>query len=436
MRATAERTDASLWALTARESANYARLQQDLDVDIAIIGGGIHGLSAALAAAESGARVAALEAVAIGHGASGRNGGLVVPSLPRIGPDEVIKAYGRERGEAFLHVVLGAPNEVFALIRRLGIDCGASQSGWLNPAHGASVVANLQRRLDAWQRVGSPASLLSAAETRLRIGSHLFHGAIADPTGGQLNPLGYTRGLARAASAAGALVHEHSPVRRIERQGERWRLVTDAGSVTAARVVQATNGQRPGVPADAGAAGAVPLVVYELATPVLTQAQRATILPGGEAMSDTRNNLFACCVDASGRLVTGGMAPLTQIGARHWLPAPLARRLGRVFPQLAPARFDFVWSGRASLTPDFLPRLFEPAPGWVVPITCNGRGVALSTALGRRVGRWLATDDPSDLPLPRTAPQTIPLHAIAARIPQWLLPLGMLADACAQQRRG
>lgn len=425
---------ASLWAVTARETAGYPAPERDLDVDIAVIGGGIHGLAAALAAAEAGARVAVLEAVAIGHGASGRNGGLVVPSLPRVGPDEVIRTLGQERGEAFVRLVLGAPGEVFALIRRFGIDCGARQSGWLNPAHAPALVASLERRLAAWQRFGSPASLLSAAETRRRIGSAQFHGAIADPTGGHLNPLAYTRGLARAAALAGACIHEATPVRGIARLGERWRLQTDTGCVTAARVLQATNAQPPGMPGDAGAAGTVPLVVYELATPVLTAAQRAAILPGGEAMSDTRNNLFACCIDETGRMVTGGMAPLTQIGARGWLPPMLARRLGGIFPELAPARFDYVWSGRASLTPDFLPRLFEPAPGWIVPITCNGRGVALSTALGARVGRWLATGDDADLPLPRSAPQRIPLHPIAARVPQWLLPLGMLADARAERR--
>jgi glycine/D-amino acid oxidase-like deaminating enzyme len=436
MRAKCETPGSTLWAATAREAANYAALGQDLDVDIAVIGGGIHGLSAALAAAEAGRRVAVLEAAAVAHGASGRNGGLVVPSLPRIGPDDVLGAYGPERGEAFIRVVLAAPDEVFGLIRRFDIDCGALQSGWLNPAHAPALVANLERRLAAWQRFGSKASLLSASETRQRIGSARFHGAIADPSGGHLNPLAYTRGLARAASGLGALIHERSPVRRVEQLGERWRLQTDAGSVTAARVLQATNAQPPGTPDDAGAAGTVPLTVYELATPVLTPAQRAAILPGGEAMSDTRNNLFACCIDETGRIVTGGMAPLTQVGARSWLPPMLARRLGQIFPGLAPARFEYVWSGRASLTPDFLPRLFEPAPGWIVPITCNGRGVALSTAMGARIGRWLTTGDAADLPLPRSAPRGIPLHKIAARVPQWLLPLGMLADARAERRSG
>lgn len=423
----------SLWEATAREGRAYPALGEDLDVDIAVVGGGIHGVAAALAAAEEGVSVVVLEAAAIGHGASGRNGGLVVPSLPRVGPLDVIRVLGDAAGEALIRLVLGAPDEVFALIRRHAIDCGAQRNGWLNPAHAPALVPGLERRLAAWQRFGARAQMLSAAETRERVGSARFFGAIADPTGGHLHPLSYVRGLARAAAGAGARIFEASPVLRIAPAGERWRLATARAGVSAHRVLQATNAQAPGVPGDAGASGTVPLVVWELATPVLSPAQRAAILPGGEAMSDTRNNLFACCIEEGGRLVTGGMAPLTQMGARSWLPGLLARRLQRIFPQLAPARFEFAWTGRASLTEDFLPRLFEPAPGWFAPITCNGRGIALSTALGLRIGRWLATG--GEAPLPLSAPRPIPLHALAAKAPQLLLPLGMLADARAERRR-
>jgi glycine/D-amino acid oxidase-like deaminating enzyme len=404
-------------------------LQGAVETDIAIIGGGIHGLSAALAAVEAGCRVAVLEAARVGHGASGRNGGLVVPSLPRVGPEDVLRAMGEDRGARFIALALRAPAEVFALVHRFGIACGAVQAGWLNPAHGPAMVPGLERRLAAWRRFGGTATLLSAQDTRRRIGSASFHGAIADPTGGHLDPLAYTRGLARAGAAQGAVIHEDSPVLAVERVGDRWRLRTRTGSVTAHRVLQASNAQPPGVSGTAPIArSTVPLIVYQLATTVLTPAQRAAILPGGEAMSDTRHNLFACCLDESGRIVTGGMAPLTQMGAPLWLPRLLAARLGRIFPQLQPVTFDYVWSGRASLTRDFLPRLFEAAPGWLCPITCNGRGVALSTALGARIGRWLATGDAAGLPLTTVAPEPVPLHTIARRLPQWALPLGMLAD--------
>jgi glycine/D-amino acid oxidase-like deaminating enzyme len=427
----------SLWANTAREHADFPALSSDGEADVAVIGGGILGLSTALALAQAGQRAVVLEAAEIGAGASGRNGGLVVPSLPRVGPDEVLSRMGDERGAAFIRLVLSAPAEVATLIVRFSIDCGFTQNGWLNPAHGPAMVAGLERRLAAWQRFGSPATLLSRAEAQQRIGSASYHGAIADPTGGHLNPLAYTRGLARAAAASGAGVHEHSAVASVQRQGDRWRLSTASGSLLADRVVQATNAQPPGVTgSEAASRGTVPLTVYELATEMLPPSVRAGILPLDEAMSDTRNNLFACCIDDTGRIVTGGMAPLTQLGATHWLQPFLARRLARLFPQLGEVRFDYVWSGRASLTADFLPRLFQPGPDWYVPFTCNGRGVALSTATGTRLGAWLASGDAGALPLIPVPPAPIRLHQIASRIPQWLLPLGMLADSRNERRPG
>ena len=376
-----------------------------------------------------------LEAATVGHGASGRNGGLVVPSLPRVGPDDAIRALGAA-GERLVTLVLAAPGEVFHLIRSHGIDCGAVQAGWLNPAHAAALVPALERRLADWRRYGSTATLLDSIETRCRIGSDRFFAAIADPSGGHLNPLAYTNGLARAAAAAGARVHEQSRVVSVQRQGSGWRLQLAAATVTAEQVLQATNAEVPDIaPAQAVGKSVVPLIIYELATAVQSDDVRATLLPGDEAMSDTRNNLFACCWDGTGRLVTGGMAPLTQVGAPSWLPRLLARRLARIFPQLASTGFTHVWRGRAALTGDFLPRIFEPARGWLAPISCNGRGIALSTAMGPCLAEFLLTRDASCLPAPISRPKPLPLSAFAGKVPQLLLPLGMLADWRAERRR-
>ncbi len=427
--------EATVWETTAPPAPATQPLQGSARCDVAVVGAGILGLAIALALAGRGASVVVLEAADIGSGASGRNGGLVVPSLPRIGPAQVRERLGDARGGRLLALVAGGADAVFATIRRHGIDCEAAQSGWLNPAHAASLVPAVAARVAAWQGVGARCLPLDAAETRCRMGSERFHGALFDPTGGHLNPLAYTRGLARAASAAGAVIHTRSPVTAMRQTAGGWTLATPSGELTAARVMQCTNAQPPGLPGAAGSAvrrSHVPLTVYQLATPVLPDAAHA-VLAGNEAFSDTRNNLLACRWTAGGRLVTGGMAAM-QTGAVRRLPGTLARRLEAVFPALGPIRFEYVWRGAAALTGDFLPRLHQPAPGWLSATACNGRGIVLNTVLGGALADYLTTGDATALPLPVGPPAPIRLSRIARLVPQLLLPLGDWQDRRAERR--
>ncbi|MBV9813479.1 MAG: FAD-binding oxidoreductase [Acetobacteraceae bacterium] len=413
---------ASLWWHTAPPAPAAPPLVGDVTCEVAIIGAGILGLATALALAEAGIAVRVLEADRIGSGASGRNGGLVVPSLPRIGPSEVAA-----RLPHLPALVAGSAAATFALIRRHGIACDAVQNGWLMPAHAASLAPRVRQRVAAWQQAGSACSWLDTAEARARLGSPHLHGALFDPTGGHLHPLAYARGLARAAIAAGAVVHEHTPVISL-RSG--FALGTPGGTVRAGRVLQATNAMPPGVPGRVGRAirdGTVPLIVYQLATQVLPDAARASVLPGDNSFSDTRNNLLAGRWTADGRLVAGGMAML-HAGAGRRVSRHLARRLTTAFPSLPPLRFDYVWRGRAALTGDFLPRLMQPEPGWLAATACNGRGVALNTALAPLIAAFLAGGDAEALPLPLAPASPFRWPRLARLVPQLLLPLGDWRD--------
>jgi glycine/D-amino acid oxidase-like deaminating enzyme len=421
----------SLWSITAAPLSPAPPLQGDADCDVAVIGAGILGLSTALALARAGARVTVLEAAHVGAGASGRNGGLVVPSLPRIGPDAVRSNLGEPFATRLLTLVAGGADAVFGLIRAERIACDAVQSGWLNPAHAAVLAPRVAARVQAWRAAGAGCVWLDAGETRRRIGGERFHGALFDPSGGHLDPLAYTRGLARAVCAACATLHEASPVLRAREHGAGWRLTTAAGRLSVRKVVQCTNAAPPGLPGAVSRA-TVPLIVYQLATPALPDAARRAVLAGNEAFSDTRNNLLACRWTAGGRLVTGGMAAL-HTGATRRLPAALARRLMEIFPALGPVRFAHVWRGRAALTGDFLPRLLQPAPGWLAATACNGRGLVLTTVLGPKLAEFVMTGDADALPLPIAPPRPIRANRLAQYLPQLLLPLGDWQDRRAER---
>jgi glycine/D-amino acid oxidase-like deaminating enzyme len=421
----------SYWPLTAAHAVTYAPLTQAIDTDVVIIGAGILGLSAALHLAERGVSVAIVEAQQPAAGASGANGGLVVPSLPRLGPQEVYSALGDEYGGRMVRLVAQGAQVVFDLIEKYALDCSAVQGGWINPAHASELEAGLKKRVDAWRRAGSNAMWLDRDSSRARIGSQQFHGALFDPTGGHLNPYAYTQALAKAATQAGVKIFGDSVVTSINVIGNRRQITTAQGSVTANKVVQCTNamGAADARLSTSVANSFVPLTVFQLATEPLAAEVRAIVLPGNHALSDTRNNLFAMRYTADHRLVTGGMAPLTQWLARPRLLKSLAARMGRLFPELQPVKFEYIWQGTAALTPDFLPRLMLVDEHWLAPLGCNGRGIAMSTSLGQRIAHYLVDNDPSVLPLPLTQPRPIMNYQWVKRAPQILLPLGILQDA-------
>ncbi|SAL54566.1 FAD dependent oxidoreductase [Caballeronia sordidicola] len=419
------------WPTTAGAAAAFHRLDADIDCDYAVIGAGIMGLNSALALRENGASVTVLEAEHPATAASGRNGGLVVPSLPRVGPADVMRVLGDDYGPRLVRLVADGAQAVFDLIARHDMKCDAVQGGWINPAHAGELVDGLKARVDAWSRAGSRARWMDRAQACERIGSAWFHGALYDESGGHLNPFAYTQELARTASAKGARIHIDSPVLRIDAASGRYLLRTPTGTVRATTILQCTNAAPSGrrALAPAVARSVVPLTVFQLATSIVPQAARRAMLKGNEALSDTRNNLFALRFTVDGRIVTGGMAPLTQWMAEPRLLRSLARRMERIFPQLGEVRFDFIWRGGAALTPDFLPRLFEVGPNWYAPIGCNGRGIAMTTTLGQRIADYTVDRDASRLPVPLMSAAPIKAHAVARYAPQLLLPVGMIQDA-------
>lgn len=400
--------DVPAWAATVAEAApQQAALQEDLEVDVAIVGAGYTGLAAAIELASRGVSVAVLEAGVVGGGASGRNGGQINPGL-KLDP-HVALAKHPDIAEHALDFAGGAPDRVFALVERYAIQCQIKRTGWLMPAHRQSAERNLERRAEGWRRRGVPVRTLGREETRKVTGSVVYTGAIVDPRGGNLQPLNYVRGLARAALAEGARLFEHTPVRSLSRQGERWLLKTPRAQLRAGHVLLATNaytdGLWPGLKQTI-----IPVSSFQIATVPLAPELANTVLPMGHHAADTRRLIQYFRKDPTGRVLMGGEGnaggPKRPEDFSH-----LYRALLATYPQLAGVQIEYAWSGRLAVTPEYLPHVHEPAPGISAVLGCQGRGVALMTAMGQSVAAHIL-DRAVPTGIPVTRLKRIPFHGL------------------------
>lgn len=419
----------ALWEKLAPAAPDCPPLEGDTTADLAVIGGGFLGLSTALHAAETGLNVALLEAESPGFGASGRNTGFVVPSLKSgLGPAETEALLGPLHAERLLRLVAGSGDTVFGLIRRHRMAVAYEQNGWLQPAHSRPAEAMLKSRLPALRAAGVDVSFLARDDMYAQTGLPSLHGGLRVASGGQINPLAYARELARAALAAGARVHADSRVTKIsEESSGGWRVTTASGSVTARQVVLTTNAMI-GDLCPALRDGIVPVTVFQVATQPLLDDVRQRILPGRAPVADTRRHTFALRWSEDGRLITGGM--VVPFGDRQARAARnFLSRITAFAPGLPPLQADMVWTGTIAATLDALPRMIRLAPGLSGAIGCNGRGVALSSALGRDIAALMSEQvSEQDFVLPITAPRPIPLARLSGLGPHLWLPWSSLRD--------
>ena len=416
----------SIWAATAPKPIDAPALEGDLDVDVVVVGGGITGLSTALHL-RPGASVAVLEANELGFGASGRNNGLAIPTLTRPDPDDLVREFGPDTGERAVALVRDSAALVFDLIRRHDMELAGEQTGWIQPVHTPGRMKIAERRVRQWSARGARVELLSRDRLASMIGSEAWHGGWMAHDGGTIHPLAYVRGLAKAAAGLGASIHTHSPATGIERAGDRWRVSTPRGSVTAGQVVLATNAYSddlwPGLRRTI-----VPIWSYQCATAPLSDNVRKSVLPGRHALSDTRGDLHFCRYDWDGRLISGA-GLVVPFGYEGRVRERITARLARLFPQLGEVAIHEVWRGYVGMTPDWLPRLHILAPGVVAWIGCNGRGVALATAMGPVLADMVRGRPAAELPLPVTEPRPIPLHGMVQRLASSFMLMKRWQDA-------
>lgn len=399
----------SLWTATVNPSPSYPPLRGETRAEVAVVGGGFTGLSAALHLAEKGLSVALLEAEQPGWGASGRNGGQVIAGLKH-DPDELVAAFGPELGARMVRFAGEAPDLVFSLIEKHGIDCAPLRTGWIQPAHNAAGLATSSRRVEQWQRRGAPVRSLTKEEVTGLVGSEAYCGGLLDERGGSIHPLNYALGLAAVAVDAGAKLFGASKVERLQRRGDGFCLQTTQGQLLADQVLLCTNGYSGGL-SEPLRRSLVPVCSVQVATKPLPDRLRRSILPEGQVASDTRRLLLYYRLDPQGRLIMGGRGAYGERGVAGQQERLRTAALA-LFPQLGPVEWAHHWGGFVAMTADHLPHLHQVAPGITAALGYNGRGVAMATALGRLSAERLAGAPDRDLDWPVTGVKPIPLHVL------------------------
>lgn len=372
----------SYYAATADAWPPHRDIEGDYRCDVAVIGGGFTGLSAALACAERGYSVILVEAEHVGFGASGRNGGQLIPGL-RWTASELEAEFGRERADA-LFDLCWRDNRVAARIAKHGIACDL-KAGHLEAAWTPKDFAAMRREADYLAtRFGYESEIVAKADMGAHIASPLYHGGVHDLHGGHFHPLNYAIGLAKAAEAAGVRVLEGRRTDLIHDLNPGELFIGDA-TIEARYFINATDSWIGDVEPDLGRY-TVPIMNYNIATKPLKNA--GALLPSDAAVADSRFVLNYFRLSADKRLIFGGGERYSQTPPRD-IAAFVRPFMEQVFPQIADAPIDYGWGGAVAVTMNRLPHIGRRGNVFFAH-GFSGHGAMVTTLAGELIAEAMA----------------------------------------------
>src|SRR5882724_298510 len=413
----------TFWLDTLEMPTPKARAFPDR-VDVAVIGAGFTGLSAARTLAKRGATVAVLEAETIGWGASSRNGGMVLTGL-KLGVNQLIAMYGRERTQRMYAVSVASMDCVEQLVREENIDCAFSRCGHLEVACKQKHFDGYARQVEVIAReFNHQLRIVSRNELQTEIGSSIYYGGMVDEVSAGLNPARYVAGLARGTAKAGATIFEQTRVHNIERETRQgalgWRVTTSRGILWAREVFAGTSGYT-GTATPALRKKIIPIGSYIITTEVLSDVLARELSPRNRMIYDSKNYLYYYRLTPDRRMLFGGRAaffPETADTIRR--SAEILRRgMIDVYPQLHDVKVEYVWGGTLDFAFDIMPHAGK-MDGIYFEVGYAGHGVAMATWQGQKMAEMIAGEKPENpfvgIPFPGA-----PLGLYSGR--PWFLPL-------------
>ena len=412
------------WATTV-DSPALATAQEPPDsVDVAVVGAGFCGLSAARMLAKRGVKVAVFEAETLGWGASSRNGGMVLTGMKLPAPT-LIKRYGKEVVRKMYAASLETIDCVEQIVHEEKIDCNFSRCGHLEVAckqahfDGYEETAALTRR-----EFSHELRIIPKSELRAEIGSDIYFGGMVDETSAGLNPARYVAGLAHAAQCAGACLFDHVRVTSVEPEtknnARKFLVRTSRGTLTAREVILAS-GAYTTEATPALRRKIIPIGSYIIATDVLPAELARELSPRNRMIYDSKHFLYYYRLTPDNRMLFGGRAaffPETENTVRQ--SAEILRRgMVSVYPQLRDAKIEFVWGGTLDFTLDVMPHAGK-IDGMYFAAGFAGHGVAAATWFGAKLA-GLICGDPNDIPFDGIKFHTAPFGLRSGNT--WALPL-------------
>jgi glycine/D-amino acid oxidase-like deaminating enzyme len=355
------------------------------EIDVAVIGGGYTGLSAARTLAKNGTSVAVLERETIGWGASSRNGGMTSGGLKADMPT-IFKRYGKEYGLKFWQATMDMLELIKELKDEEGIDFDFRQDGELGVAYKASHAEGMKAEIQWYNdNLGSQFEWLPSSKINDGIGSNVFHGGFIDPTGAGLHPAKLVFGLAKVAAGYGALLFEEAGVYKIEKEAHGFTLHTIKGVVKAKEIIVATNGYTdllvPKLKPKVFEVGS-----YCIVTEPLSKEVQDELSPKGYIFFDSKWFLNYFRLTPDGRMLWGGRNDLSTTLDLGKSAEILQSQLVRTFPQLKSTPITHTWTGQLGLTFDLMPNI-GVEDGVHFSFGYGGHGLHTALYLGREIAR-------------------------------------------------
>jgi glycine/D-amino acid oxidase-like deaminating enzyme len=389
-------------------------------VDVAVIGGGYTGLSAARTLGKNGVKVAVLEANTIGWGASSRNGGMVLTGL-KLDMQTVMKKYGWEIAKRLFQCSLDSIDTVDQIVQEENIDCGFARTGHLLAANKPKHFDALKAEVEFMAReFNHPVRLISRDRQRTEIGTDIYYGALLDECSGGLNPAQYVAGLAGAAERAGAGLHARARVIKLQRSGNRFLVETERGPLSAGSVLVATSGYTGSVTKKLQKK-IIPIGSFVIATEKLSDELVKELIPHNRMIFDYKHylNYFRLW---DNRMIFGGRAaffPETSNTIQRSAEI-LRREMIQVYPQLKDVNVEYIWGGTLDFAFDMMTHVGE-MDGIYYSLGYAGHGVAMATYLGKTVAEAMIKGNIQEHPFASLSFPGAPL-GLYNGFP-WFLPL-------------